>query len=156
MSIPDPVFGSRAEMIAALASTEPGRTLTAAGMSLVAQVLHRGDDPLYLNDGVWGGLIESMQSNGKLRWPTRVYRRDRELNGETRAFTLFGPTCDSLDRLHSPFPLPTRIHTGDWIELGIMGACSLTNRTGFNGFYPNSFVRIKGIDADPPAATHGT
>jgi ornithine decarboxylase len=81
-----------------------------------------------------------------------VYRQGRLLETrETIEFTLFGPTCDSLDVLPRPFPLPANIQRGDWIEFGNMGAYSLTNRTGFNGFYPNTFARLDSVDALPPA-----
>jgi ornithine decarboxylase len=130
---------------------EPGRALVAEGMSLVVQVLHRDRDRLYLNDGVWGSLIEPVLSKGLLRWPTRAYRGGTEMNGSERPFTLFGPTCDSLDVLPAPFPLPDAIAAGDWIEFGMIGAYSLTNRTGFNGFYPDTFVEINGAGSLPPA-----
>jgi ornithine decarboxylase len=131
---------------------EPGRALVAEGVSLVAQVLLRKDDRLYLNDGVWGSFIEPVISKGLVRYPTRSYRDAEPMSADTvRDFTLFGPTCDSLDVLPRPFPLPADIQRGDWIEFGNMGAYSLTNRTGFNGFYPDRFARIEGDQAVPPA-----
>jgi ornithine decarboxylase len=131
---------------------EPGRALVAEGMSVVTRVLLRKDERLYMNDGVWGSFIEPVISKGLVRYPTRVYREGRLLEADAvREFTLFGPTCDSLDVLPRPFPLPANIQRGDWIEFGNMGAYSLTNRTGFNGFYPNTFVRLEGDAARPPA-----
>jgi ornithine decarboxylase len=131
---------------------EPGRALVAEGMSVVTRVLLRKDGRLYMNDGVWGSFIEPVISKGLVRYPTRVYRQGRLLETrETIEFTLFGPTCDSLDVLPRPFPLPANIQRGDWIEFGNMGAYSLTNRTGFNGFYPNTFARLDSVDALPPA-----
>jgi ornithine decarboxylase len=127
---------------------EPGRALVAQGMSLVTQVLLRKDRSLYLNDGVWGSFIEPVISHGLVEFPARVYRDGDEVNGELEPFTIFGPTCDSLDRLPKPFRLPRSIRSGDWIEFGMMGAYTLTNRTGFNGFYPNTFVEIDG--SSPP------
>jgi ornithine decarboxylase len=34
------------------------------------------------------------------------------------------------------------VDTGDWIEIGHIGAYSLGLRTRFNGFYPDRFVEI--------------
>jgi ornithine decarboxylase len=134
---------------------EPGRALVAEGMSVVTQVLLRKDERLYMNDGVWGSFIEPVISKGLVRYPTRVYRDGMPLESEkVTEFTLFGPTCDSLDVLPRPFPLPANIQRGDWIEFGNMGAYSLTNRTGFNGFYPNTFACLEGADALPPVGTH--
>jgi len=131
---------------------EPGRALVAEGMSVVVQVLLRKDGRLYLNDGVWGSFIEPVISKGLVRYPTRCYREGVLLDlQQTEEFTLFGPTCDSLDVLPRPFTLPAGIRRGDWIEFGNMGAYSLTNRTGFNGFYPNTFASIEGDAAVPPA-----
>jgi ornithine decarboxylase len=77
---------------------EPGRALVADGVSLVTRVLHRDGDRLYLNDGVWGSLIEPWQSQGRFRFPTRALRRGEILEDASVDFTVFGPTCDSLRR----------------------------------------------------------
>jgi ornithine decarboxylase len=121
---------------------EPGRALVADGVSLVTRVLHRDADRVYLNDGVWGSLIEPWQSQGRFRFPTRVLRRGEVLADARAQFTVFGPTCDSLDRMPKPLPLPRSIATGDWVEFGQIGAYSLANRTAFNGIFPDRFVRI--------------
>ncbi len=130
---------------------EPGRALIAGGMSLLTQVLHRKERRLYLSDGIWGSLIEPVLSKGELRYPSRVYRGVETLTGDTAHFDVFGPTCDSMDRLPAPLPLPAAIRTGDWIEFGTAGAYSVSNRTHFNGFFPDTFVSIDGEDARPPA-----
>jgi ornithine decarboxylase len=127
---------------------EPGRALVAEGVSLVTQTLLRKGQSLYLNDGVWGSFIEPVISHGLVEFPSRVYRDGDVVNDELEPFTIFGPTCDSLDRLPKPFRLPRSIRSGDWIEFGMMGAYTLTNRTGFNGFYPDTFVEID--EGSPP------
>lgn len=130
---------------------EPGRALVAEGMSVVTRVLLRKDNSVYMNDGVWGSFMEPIISKGLVRYPTRIYRDGQILEpGETREFTVYGPTCDSLDVLPRPFTLPADIQCGDYIEFGNIGAYSLTNRTGFNGFYPNTFVSISDVSALPP------
>lgn len=116
---------------------EPGRALAAAGASLVVKVELRRDHLLYVNDGLYGGL-------GELRWPglevpMRVWREIGEtfvLHDSPRdPFAFCGPTCDSSDLLHGPFPLPADIRAGDYIEIGQMGAYSLSQRSDFNGFF---------------------
>ena len=131
---------------------EPGRALVADGLSLVARVLHRDADRLYLNDGVWGSLVEPLVARGRFRFPTRVLRGAQALEvlaDPDRDFTVFGPTCDSLDRLPKPLPLPASIRAGDWVEFGLAGAYSLSNRTAFNGLYPDRFVRIDAPSLPP-------
>lgn len=120
---------------------EPGRALVANGMSVLARVELRHDDRLYLNDGVYGGLSELKQLGPIV--PLRVHRpKGGELVGDEAGFKLFGPTCDSVDSMPGPFRLPADIRTGDWIEVGMMGAYSHVLRTDFNGFCSNSFVEV--------------
>ena len=57
-------------------------------------------------------------------------------------FKVCGATCDSVDILSRPFWLPETVDTGDWIEIGHIGAYSLSLRTRFNGFYPDTFVEV--------------
>jgi len=128
---------------------EPGRALVADGMSLVTRVLHRDEDRLYLNDGVWGSLIEPLVAKGRFRFPVRALRGGQILEDAQQAFTVFGPTCDSLDRLPKPLPLAASIRAGDWVEFGLIGAYSLSNRTAFNGIYPDRFVRIDAPSLPP-------
>jgi len=128
---------------------EPGRALVADGVSLVTRVLHRDGDRLFLNDGVWGSLIEPLVAQGRFRFPSRVLRGGQLLEAARQDFTVFGPTCDSLDRLPKPLPLATCIRAGDWVEFGMIGAYSLSNRTAFNGIYPDRFVRIDAASLPP-------
>lgn len=122
---------------------EPGRALCADGLSLVVQVLVRRDDRLYLNDGIYGSLSEANLSGGEVWYPTRVIRDGQDApDGEPMPFTIFGPTCDSLDRLPRPVLFPADIAEGDWIEIGTMGAYSNSSRTAFNGFFPDTLVEI--------------
>ena len=125
---------------------EPGRALVASGGSVVVQVQLRRGDQLFVNDGVYGNLSDA----GTLgfRFPARRIRlgepEDRE--APVADFALFGPTCDSVDRMRGPFRLPADMREGDWIELGQLGAYGACLRTGFNGFGKVDLVEV----ADPP------
>jgi ornithine decarboxylase len=122
---------------------EPGRALVAGGGSIVVQVQLRRGDALYVNDGVYGNLSDA----GALgfRFPARRIRLGDADDPEERLadFSLFGPTCDSADRMRGPFRLPADMREGDWVELGAYGACL---RTGFNGFGRFDLVEV----GDPP------
>ena len=59
------------------------------------------------------------------------------------SFSLYGPTCDSADFMKGPFVLPNNLKEGDYIEIGQLGAYSLTFRTKFNGFYSNKIVEVQ-------------
>ena len=125
---------------------EPGRALVAGGGSIVVQVQLRRGDTLFVNDGVYGNLSDA----GALgfRFPARRIRlgeADAD-QGPLADFALFGPTCDSVDRMRGPFRLPTDMREGDWVELGQLGAYGACLRTGFNGFGKSELVEV----ADPP------
>lgn len=120
---------------------EPGRALVAAGMSVLTRVELRRGDRLYLNDGVYGGLSE-LKLLGPV-FPMRVHRLDGEGPvGEEAIFKFYGPTCDSIDTMPGPFWLPADVRTGDWVEVGMMGAYSNSLRTRFNGFFADRFAEV--------------
>ena len=123
----------------------PGRAL-AAGGSVVVQVQLRRGDTLFVNDGVYGNLSDA----GALgfRFPARRIRfgEANDAREGLADFALFGPTCDSADRMRGPFRLPADMREGDWIELGQLGAYGACLRTGFNGFGRADLVEV----GDPP------
>ncbi|MBX3596832.1 MAG: alanine racemase [Rhizobiaceae bacterium] len=124
---------------------EPGRVIVARAFSLIVRVLLRKGRRLYINDGIWASLSDSW--TGKITLPAR-YIPDPAIKsraGEASKivpFRVCGATCDSVDILSRPFWLPESVHTGDWIEIGHIGAYSLSLRTRFNGFYPDTFVEV--------------
>lgn len=119
---------------------EPGRALVAAGMSLVVQVQLRKESAIYINDGIYHSLSETV--TGGLSYPVRLIRAGEEPAREMRNFTVFGPTCDSTDVLPAPFSLPADVREGDWIEIGQVGAYSNALVTRFNGVAPDRFVLV--------------
>ena len=58
-------------------------------------------------------------------------------------YSFYGPTCDGLDYMKGPFMLPANIKTGDYIEIGQLGAYGMSLRTNFNGFYSNQIHEVK-------------
>jgi ornithine decarboxylase len=124
---------------------EPGRVIVARAFSLIVRVLLRKGRRIYINDGIWASLSDSW--TGKITLPARFIPDPaiRSRNGDEKTivpFRVCGATCDSVDILSRPFWLPETIDTGDWIEIGHIGAYSLSLRTRFNGFYPDTFVEI--------------
>jgi hypothetical protein len=47
---------------------------------------------------------------------------------------VFGPTCDSVDRLPGELVLPGDLAEGDYVDLAGHGAYSTVTNTRFNGF----------------------
>lgn len=112
---------------------EPGRALVAAGTSVVVQVQHVRGQTLFVNDGVYGSLSDAGVPG--FRFPVRLIPGDGRVPvGATIDADLFGPTCDSVDYMRGPFPVPACVREGDWLEIGQLGAYGAALRTAFNGF----------------------
>jgi len=110
---------------------EPGRALCAEYASLAVRVEKRRGTELYINDGAYGALFDAAHVGW--RYPVRLLR---ETPSKTRSapFSFFGPTCDDIDQMAGPFELPGDVGTGDYIEIGMLGAYGCAMRTQFNGF----------------------
>lgn len=126
---------------------EPGRALVAEGLSVITQVVRRKGDKLYLNDGVYGSFDEMTLPDWNVDYPRRVYMmtgagRAVEIGGPRKAYRVYGPTCDTLDKMPRPILLPHTLGDDDWIEFGMIGAYSCALRTSFNGFFPNRFIEV--------------
>ncbi|HEX4077247.1 MAG TPA: hypothetical protein VHX61_00025 [Rhizomicrobium sp.] len=126
---------------------EPGRALIAEGVSLVAQVVLRKGDKLYINDGIYGSFDELTLPGWTTDYHTRVFALDTKGRALTEpapdsAFRVYGPTCDTLDVLPRPFMLPQTIGAGDFILFESIGAYSYAVRTNFNGFLPDRWAIV--------------
>lgn len=122
---------------------EPGRGLVANSMSLLTRVklvCTDGDD-IFINDGVYGGLMEFMQVP-ELQPPFRVIRDGEIVSGETKSWKVFGPTCDPLDVLPSTLDLPADLRDEDFIEFGTLGAYGIATSTVFNGYGSHAVIPV--------------
>ena len=90
----------------------------------------RKENEIYINDGIYGSLSEMVAVNMQL--PVRLLRLDGNASRETTQFTVYGPTCDSLDVLPCAFALPSDVREDDWLEIGQVGAYSNAVATRFN------------------------
>ncbi len=113
---------------------EPGRGLVAECMSLATQVRAIRDDAhVFLNDGVYGGLAElpliGVIDRTEVRDP-----EGRRRFGAPRDRIVFGPTCDSVDRLPGTLAFPADMVEGDYVLFHGLGAYSTATVTRFNGF----------------------
>ena len=120
---------------------EPGRALVAESGSTIAKVILRKKQKLYINDGTYGSLFDAGVLNFIL--PTRMITNGRVASKKLTSFSLYGPTCDSADFMKGPFVLPNNLKEGDYLEIGQLGAYSLTFRTKFNGFYSDKIFEVR-------------
>jgi ornithine decarboxylase len=114
---------------------EPGRGLVAPSTSLLTRIklVKHSRDEVFINDGIYGALMEIYQVSDIVP-PARAIRDGRQLLGPTRLWTLYGPTCDPLDRLPVKFELPVDLREADFIEFGSIGAYGAATSTRFNGY----------------------
>ncbi len=113
---------------------EPGRALVAEAGTIVATVIgiaHRsGTRWVHLDVGAFNGLMESLETRNRLRYPLSDSRRSR-VRGRCH---LTGPSCDSQDTILFDAELSAEIATGDQVYIGSTGAYTTVYASEFNGF----------------------
>ena len=112
---------------------EPGRAMVAESHSLAVRVKALCDNVIFLNDGVYAGLTEFRDIGHIERYKVVSHQTDW-VSEARRDYTVFGPTCDSIDQLPAPLSLPETIVEGDYILFENMGAYAQSISTRFNGY----------------------
>ncbi len=142
--VTDAVFGADAPALVC----EPGRALVAdacAALARVKALRDPGDGTggdgaggdgaahVFLNDGIYGAFAEMPLMGATDR--VAVFSPDGTARrGAPVARVVFGPTCDSVDRLPGDLLLPGDMEEGDFLLMQGMGAYSVVTNTRFNGF----------------------
>jgi ornithine decarboxylase len=116
---------------------EPGRYLVSDAGYFVCRVLgtatRAGKRWMHWDAGLFGGVIEASEG---LRYRVRTERA-----GPDVAWTVGGPTCDSVDIVMRDEPLPSDLQEGDFIYIKNAGAYTTAYASQFNGF-PLPEVRV--------------
>lgn len=120
---------------------EPGRALAAEALTLVARIKARDGDTLFLNDGIYGALSE-WRDLGPLDRFAVLSPQGQLRRGAAQPFTVFGPTCDSLDRLPEPTVLPSDSVEEDFVVITGLGAYSTALNTAFNGYGTDTVIPL--------------
>ncbi len=136
--------GVRAFPVPPVLVCEPGRGLVADAYSYAVRVKSVRPGRVYLTDGIYGGLSE-MPSMGVPVFDVLTPNGDIR-TGPRQPVTVFGPTCDSLDRLPGLVQLPATLAEGDWIVFRSMGAYVTGVSTHFNGYGVWRTEQVAGID----------
>lgn len=114
-------------------AAEPGRAIAGTAAAMSSRVLLRTTRPsgewLHLDVGVYQGLDEALDG---IVFPIS-YQASKP--GE-QAFTLCGPTCDSVDMISRGQQLSSEIASGDLLVLSRTGAYSEGLATHFNAIDP--------------------
>lgn len=111
---------------------EPGRALVAEAESLIVRVNARKGNDLHINDGGYGVLFDAAHLG--FVFPVRRVGQEFARPDQLMGFEMWGPTCDSIDRMKGPFMLPSTIKEGDYIEIGNVGAYGRAIAGSFNGY----------------------
>ena len=111
---------------------EPGRALVAEAESVIVMVDARRGGELFVSDGGFGMLYDAAYSG--FTFPARRLGDEPGGHCPLAPFSLWGPSCDSVDYMKGPFLLPNDIAEGDYIEIGQLGAYGRTLANGFCGF----------------------
>ena len=109
---------------------EPGRYLVSDSACFVCRVIgitRRSDERwLYLDAGMFGGLLESTQG--------LQFQVDSDRSGPLVPWHVAGPTCDSVDVLMKDQMLPDDLRDDDFIYFPNAGAYTTAYASTFNGF----------------------
>lgn len=118
--------------------SEPGRFFVQSSHTLLVNVISKNvftDEETntrkyyyYLNDGVYGSfncIFFDHQTPEILPY--------NERDGEIHSSTVFGPTCDSIDKICSDVSLP-ELEIGEWCFVNNFGAYTTAAASNFNGF----------------------
>lgn len=129
----DRLFPSEIEIIA-----EPGRFLVASAGTLVASVIGKairnGKTCYYIDDGIYGAYSGVLFDH--CYYPVKAFKKDK-----TQLCSVFGPTCDALDRIGISEELPD-LQLGALVYSENIGAYSIASATNFNGFKPAKVVHV--------------
>jgi len=93
----------------------------------------------YIDDGCYGSLYNGGVGTSYQPLPLRPHETTTgisDLAGPVHLSTVWGPTCDGLDRVCQDIPLPD-LKRDDWLVFPNQGACASEGLgTAFNGFSP--------------------
>ncbi len=123
---------------------EPGRYISANAAVTVTSVIARehrtGSDWLYLDTGVFQGLMEPLEMK---EWRYPIYT-EKTSRGYRKSFVLTGPTCDAYDILGYDYLLPADVNMGDRLVIDATGAYAAVYGSNFNGFELPARYYVKG------------
>lgn len=131
---------------------EPGRFYVSSAFTVTCNIIARRtvEDPtldgrgymVYVNDGVYGNfsrmfdhqhpVAKILRSGGQTLYETAAASPCSA--GEGVEYSVWGPTCDGIDRISDSVRFHTILDVGDWLYFEDMGAYTKCSATQFNGF----------------------
>lgn len=136
---------------------EPGRYYASTAFTLACNVIARrtiedasaASYMVYVNDGLYGNFSSIMfdhqhpvakvlRSGGRTLYNTPAAESTDRVDGIE--YSIWGPTCDGIDRITDSIRFPLLLDVGDWLYFEDMGAYTKCSATTFNGFNNNHDV----------------
>ncbi|MVO16892.1 type III PLP-dependent enzyme [Parasedimentitalea huanghaiensis] len=132
---------------------EPGRAMVSEAFTLAARIkgIRQEGEVVFLNDGIYGGLVDIRD----MGLPGRVYVVAGDgihRSAAAKPRVVFGPTCDSLDRLPDGLPLAQDTQVGDYVLFPGLGAYSSAMSTQFNGYGLSDVATVIELGGSGPDA----
>jgi ornithine decarboxylase len=98
---------------------------------------------LYVNDGLYGNFSSIMfdhqqpvakvlRAGGRNMYHTPT--AEAVTGSQGIEYSIWGPTCDGIDRITESIRFDTLLDVGDWLYFEDMGAYTKCSATKFNGF----------------------
>ena len=127
---------------------EPGRYYVASAFTLAVNIIAKklvlkeqigSDDEeessertfmYYVNDGVYGSFNCILYDHAHVK---PLLQKGPKPEEKYYSSSIWGPTCDGLDRIVEPCNLP-EMHVGDWMLFENMGAYTVAAASTFSGF----------------------
>lgn len=144
---------------------EPGRFYVSKAFKLAANIIARrgplqswpaevknsspSDEPTvmyYINDGVYGAF-NCILFDHQIVHPHVLFMKGSFLiadDEEKEISSVWGPTCDSIDRVSPKASLLSGLRVGDWLGFDNMGAYTICAASQFNGFELSKVVYTTG------------
>jgi ornithine decarboxylase len=130
---------------------EPGRYYASTAFTLACNVIARrtiedmsaASYMVYVNDGLYGNFSSIMfdhqhpvakvlRSGDRTMYDTPAAEATDAADGIE--YSIWGPTCDGIDRITESIRFPHLLDVGDWLYFEDMGAYTKCSATTFNGF----------------------
>ena len=116
---------------------EPGRAVVGDSANLVTSLILRAkrgsENWIYLDVGVFNGLMESIEGFSYEIISERHINKKLKKN-DLIPYTIAGPSCDSVDTMFKNYLLPKDLKLGDRLYIINAGAYTLSYASNFNGF----------------------
>ena len=136
---------------------EPGRFYVATALTLACNIIARRDIRqgsretkcmLFLSDGIYGSFLDTALY-GEPRQPSILFSAIEEATETPMEYSLWGPTCDGIDRIMKLVYFHKALNVGDWLYFPNMGAYAASQSTNFNGF--SNKLEVFYVSSEPEA-----